>query len=654
MRVLTKSKFKLGLECPNKLYYTGKKAYANVKKEDSFLEALAQGGFQVEELARMHYPNGILVEGEAGEYENVYNQTKELLKQENVIIYEAAFLVDGFFIRTDILVKKGDSIKLIEVKSKSFDPEDEFLLIGKRGGIVSTWKPYLFDVAFQKHVMQLCYPNWSIESYLMLADKTKKASIDGLNQLFRINKTKENRTGISKKVSTLEETGSSILGLKKVTDIVKEIESDKFEYAKGLNFTESISKFNELYQKDQYAKWPTSFTSCKNCEFRTSVEDKNMGLKSGFEECFIKQHNWTEEEFNKPNILDIYSFRRGNKLFQEGVLFKSELSEDLIGLKIEADKLTTSHRQWLQIEKEVEDDSSIYVDKDALIQEMKFWKFPLHFIDFETSAAALPFNKNIKPYEQTAFQFSHHIFNNDGSIEHATEYINSQAGEFPNFEFTRELKKALENDNGTIFRYSNHENSILNAIYCQLHDSEEVDKKELMDFIESISHSTRNSAFAWTGNRDMVDLWDVEKKYYYNPLTKGSNSLKKVLPASLQKSKHLKSKYSRPIGEINITSKNFSSEKIWLEIKEGLIINPYDQLPPVFDNWSEEDIENTLSDIENIANGGAALTAYSKLQYTDMTDFERKELEKSLLKYCELDTLAMVMLYEHFVEITTS
>ncbi len=653
MRVLTKSKFKLGLECPNKLYYTGKKTYANVKKEDSFLEALAQGGFQVEELARMHYPSGVLVEGEPGEYEAVYNQTKELLKQENVTIYEAAFLVDGLFIRTDILVKKGDSVKLIEVKSKSFDPEDEFLLIGKRGGIVSTWKPYLFDVAFQKHVMQLCYPNWSIESYLMLADKTKKASIDGLNQLFRINKTKENRTGISKKVSVLEETGSSVLGLKKVTDIVKEIESDKFEYTKGLNFTESILKFNELYQKDQYAKWPTSFTSCKNCEFKTSIEDKNAGLKSGFEECFIKQHKWSEEEFNKPNILNIYSFRRGTKLFEDGVQFKSELSEDLIGLKIEPDKLTTSHRQWLQIEKEVEGDNSIYVDKDALIQEMKLWTFPLHFIDFETSAAALPFNKNTKPYEQTAFQFSHHVYNEDGSIVHETEYINSQAGEFPNFEFTRALKRALENDNGTIFRYSNHENSILNAIYCQLYDSKEADKKELMSFIQSISHSTRNSAFSWIGNRDMVDLWEVEKKYYYNPLTKGSNSLKEVLPAALQSSEYLKNKYSRPIGEINITSKNFSAETTWLEIKEGLIINPYDQLPPVFNNWSEEEIENTLSDIENIANGGAALTAYSKLQYTDMTDSERKELEKSLLKYCELDTLAMVMLYEHFVEITT-
>jgi hypothetical protein len=63
MRVLSKSRFKLGLECPNKLYYINKKEYLNAKNEDSFLQALAQNGFQVEELARMHYPNGLLIEG---------------------------------------------------------------------------------------------------------------------------------------------------------------------------------------------------------------------------------------------------------------------------------------------------------------------------------------------------------------------------------------------------------------------------------------------------------------------------------------------------------------------------------------------------------------------------------------------------------------
>jgi hypothetical protein len=44
---LSKSRFKLELECPNKLFFTGKEEYANQKSENSFLKTLASGGFQV-------------------------------------------------------------------------------------------------------------------------------------------------------------------------------------------------------------------------------------------------------------------------------------------------------------------------------------------------------------------------------------------------------------------------------------------------------------------------------------------------------------------------------------------------------------------------------------------------------------------------------
>jgi len=651
MKLLTKSRFKLGLECPNKLYYTRKKEYANKKQEDPFLQALAQGGFQVEELARMHYPNGVLIEGNDWDYELLWQQTQDLLQQENVIIYEPAFLIDGLFIRVDVLVKKGNNIELIEVKSKSFTPDDAYLFVGKQGKMVSGWKPYLFDIAFQKYVMQLCFPTWNIQSYLMMADKSKKSSIDGLNQLFRISNKEGNRTGITKKVTTLAQTGDSVLGRKNITQLVADIESNKFKYHDSLTFHESIAFLKDKYVNDTYAHWSTSFSTCKNCEFTCTQGEEQQGLKSGFKECFTKQHNWSINDFNKPNIFDVHNFRKGTKLFEQGVYFKDELTANNIGLKEDPLKLTTSHRQWLQIEKEVNKDNSIYVDKDGLKEEMDSWTFPLHFIDFETSTVALPFNKGLKPYEQVAFQFSHHIYHENGLIEHATEYINNKAGFFPNFEFLRALKKALENDTGTIFRYSNHENTILNAIYIQLLESNEQDKEDLMAFIQHISKSKGGSAIKWKGDRNMVDLWEVEKNYYYNPLTKGSNSIKAVLPASLSTSKFLQEKYSQPISQINVTSKNFTNNHIWLEIDNGDVKSPYKMLPSVFNGWSEEQLETTLSEIEDIDNGGAALTAYGKLQYTDMEQEEIDELTSALLKYCELDTLAMVMIYEHFKEL---
>ena len=58
-RYLTKSRFKLGMECPAKLFYTAKTAvYANQNLEDTFLASLAEGGFQVGELAKQYFPGG--------------------------------------------------------------------------------------------------------------------------------------------------------------------------------------------------------------------------------------------------------------------------------------------------------------------------------------------------------------------------------------------------------------------------------------------------------------------------------------------------------------------------------------------------------------------------------------------------------------------
>jgi hypothetical protein len=512
------------------------------------------------------------------------------------------------------------------------------------------WKPYLFDIAFQKHVIQSCHPDWNISSFLMMANKQEKASIDGLNQFFRISKNSENRTGIVRLENDINKLGNSILGRLNISDIVNSIITDKYKYHESMGFIESIDILKKHYQEDNYFNWPTSYRSCKSCEFKATNEEESNNLKSGFKECFQKQHNWTNEDFDTPNTFDIWDFRRGTKLFSEGIIFKKELSPEAIGYSEQAGKLSRTERQWLQIEKDLSNNTSSYVDLDGLKQEMNSWTYPLHFIDFETSTVALPFNKGRKPYEQIAFQFSHHIYYEDGTIEHASEYINDKAGVFPNFEFVRQLKLGLESGNGTIFRFATHENSILNAIYVQLLDSNEPDKNELISFIQHISHSKRDSAITWTGIRDMVDLCDVVKKYYYNPYTKGSNSIKMVLPAVLNSSDFLKNKYNQPISSIKVSSKNFAQEHTWLKLENEQVINPYKILPKVFEDWTEEQIEETLSEIEDISNGGAALTTYGKLQYIDMTNEEREQLSSSLLKYCELDTLAMVMIFEHFKE----
>lgn len=140
-RYLTKSRFKTALECPTKLYYTGKcKEYANALPEDTFLQALADGGFQVGELAKLMYLDGVEVTADGHEAQE--QETTRLLEQENVTIFEAAIRFEDLFIRVDVIRKRGNSVELIELKAKSFDSTNERGFRGARGGIDGGILPY--------------------------------------------------------------------------------------------------------------------------------------------------------------------------------------------------------------------------------------------------------------------------------------------------------------------------------------------------------------------------------------------------------------------------------------------------------------------------------------------------------------------------------
>ena len=53
-----------------------------------------------------------------------------------------------------------------------------------------------------------------------------------------------------------------------------------------------------------------------------------------------------------------------------------------------------------------------------------------------------------------------------------------------------------------------------------------------------------------------------------------------------------------------------------------------------------------LFDDEAIRDGGAAMMAYAKCQFTEISTEKIASLRAALLKYCELDTLAMVMRWQ--------
>ena len=666
-KYFTKSAFKIALTCPRQLYYYNNDKYENQNNDDSFLQALAEGGFQVGELAKIYYDiddNDV----KSLDYNASLEKTKELFKNKNVNIAEAAFLYNNCFVRVDILTKNDNTIELIEVKAKSWMEEENF--VNKKGEVASAIREYVYDVAFQKWVvvnaLKELYPNtrFNVKAYLMMADKGKIASIDGMNQCFRI--IKENgRSKIERTSDAIKlKDEAHVLTAFDVDDLCDAIikgETGEQEKLMGMQFKPFVEKMSQCYCNQ--TKCETSIGSkCFSCPFDTS---KDSRLLSGYKECWKEMAGFKDDDFEKPLVKDLWgAYIKRNKFIENGDYFLEDLDESDFNSAKDTPGLNHVERKLLQIalatnNKDMLSDfaadinDGVYINVDELRDEMSKWKFPLHMIDFETTAVALPFYKGLRPYEQVAFQFSHHVIekaNGSYVVKHIGQYLNTQKGFFPNFEFTRELKRQLEKDDGSVFRYSNHENTILRCIYEQLEKSEEKDKKELMDFIDTITHKDDH-----VGERDMIDLWDVVKKYYYHPSMKGSNSIKVVLPAVLNSSKLLKNKYSKPVYGKDIISQNYdaSNPKVWISYDEnGVVENPYKHLEPVssFLNISDEEIrqyEDSLD--ESVSNGGAALAAYSKLQFSD--DIASEALQEALLRYCELDTLAMVFIWEYFNEV---
>ena len=519
---------------------------------------------------------------------------------------------------------------------------------------------------------------FQVNAFLMLADKSRTATVNGLNQLFKIKSAPNKRSEVitaseAMAIVNAIPVSDRVVRAFYVDDICDKIIAGEYEEQQDAEFMMGMGfkAFVEMMAVDYCKHIKTDCiigSKCFKCPFHKKADDKSDKL-DGYSECWIEKAGFDPSATTKPLIKDMSGQYIGTKR-EEYVKGNKYFMEDLAeyDLKRHGDSkhpgLDHYERKWLHIgvathNKEVLKDYSCKMDGDTYLDiaglkdEMSSWKFPLHFIDFETSAVALPFYDKMRPYEQIAFQFSHHRvdLNEDGTykVTHAGQFINTAQGHFPNFDFIRALKAELDKDKGTIVRYSNHENTILREIHRQLDARNEPDKKELQDFIDSITHYEEDKE-KYVGDRDMVDLADVVLKYYFHPIMGGSYSIKVVLPSVLNSSGFIQSKYSQPIyGTSEMPSQNLSDPKVWIEYGEdGMVKNPYKLLPPIASYLGiDADLnELELKETESVANGGAALAAYAKMQFSDETMSEA--LVKALLTYCELDTLAMVFIWEYF------
>jgi len=650
-RYLTKSRFKLAVECPTKLFYTGKTdVYPDATKNNEFLRALADGGFQIGELAKLMFPGGHEVTGPT--HQTQVDETRDFLARDTVTLFEAAICHGGFFARADVLRKAGMQIELIEVKAKSFDSSDQYAFRGKNGRLDRNMLPYLQDVAFQRHVLSLAYPHFQIRSFLMLIDTAKTCSVDGLNQRFKIHREGGKSYVLTAPGTDAATIGSPVLQCANVDDFVDEILREPLSAPGATGLLPDLAKtWAEHYRSDTRIP-PAIGAQCAACEFR--AHPTNAGLRSGFRECWAAAAGWSEQDFAEDNVLDLWKFRGKQALIERRVLKLRDVTKADLKYHEAADGLSTSQRQWMQVSGRWPGRPDFYLDEALMKQKMASWTFPLHFIDFETARVAIPYLAGQHPYANIAFQFSHHVVDADRNVAHRSQFVSTTPGTKPNYEFVRQLRSALGSV-GTVFMWSPHERTTLSAVLAELQQdaAPPADAGDLMEFIASLTSMKDAGGVTRPGSREMVDLCWLAEHAFFHPDTKGSCSIKKVLPAVLKSSDFLRRRYSEPIygATGGIPSLNFKDFRWWRE-SGGAVLEPYKLLPPVSGGLAGDDskVDSAPDDAEQLAEGGAATMAYAQLQFEDIAPDERRQLESALLRYCELDTLAMVMVYEAWRE----
>jgi len=662
-KLFTKSAFNHAVKCPMRAYY-----YRNSKEYAYHYEGpdgIAEVGDQFGALACIYEgvpSENIIQRGGANPIEaqaKSIADTLDLLRKENVDIGEAAFATDKYLVYVDILHKRGDELKIIEVKSKCIGANES--LLGKNGNISSDYLEKILDVTFQKYVIQQFikthseFSNLKVHASLMLANSDAVCDVNSLSSLLQIKFLE----GGHREIECAPDIRERLKGENRIDRIIDVDEvCDKIIADKVPNIAKKFGGcFVKFVEKvaDMYVNNRKDFDNCRfnaqcfKCPFYADEGQKDSEgnvLQNGRAECFqnlfgidivgkalinetkggigngglptsLKNGVWLEKKKFLLSDIDENEYVPTENATPEAFQERAALSNnDLRYLHVHSTKTGCNEPTFL---------------KEAA-KKIK-WKYPLHFIDFETYLGAVPLFKGNHPNEEIAYQFSHHIAYEDGTYKHAGEYISLEPGKFPNFEFIRELKRQLEKDDGDIFRYADHENSILNSIRLQLIDSNESDKEELVRFIESIAHPTKNSEHRYVStSRDMKDLMIIAQKYFYHPSMGSSNSIKQVMPAILQSDPFFREKYGDDMDPYH----NLPSLE---EFAAG--VNK-DEFPADFD---DSDVWNADKQINK---GGISKLDYVLLQAGRFNKLHTEAIRRASLEYCKLDTLSMVRIWEYF------
>ncbi|MBU0471526.1 MAG: DUF2779 domain-containing protein [Nanoarchaeota archaeon] len=216
-------------------------------------------------------------------------------------------------------------------------------------------------------------------------------------------------------------------------------------------------------------------------------------------ECPLKKECWSTLPEN--NVLQLTNWKVYWKLLEEGV---KDLKDIPKGTKLTAKD---------QIIIEAIKDNKPVISKEHIKHFLNSLHYPLYHFDFETFDTAVPIFDNSRPYQKMPFQYSLHIEQKDGSVEHR-EFL-SDGGD-PRPALLEQMKKDLEGTGDIIVFNKSFEISVMKRL-----------AEDFPEHKEWLQHAIER----------IVDLANPFRAlYYYNKSQKGSYSIKKVLPAITGKS----------------------------------------------------------------------------------------------------------------------
>jgi hypothetical protein len=611
-RTLSKSDFALARTCDAKLYFRENR-YPDDSESDPYLRLLREGSYMVEALATAKHTDGIMLEYGRDVLAD-FARTCEYLSRDNVTLFQATLLWKRRLARVDILEKKGNVVRLIEVKAKSIDGAEHFASVAGGGfgalrstrkphGVLTDWCPKIEDVAFQMLVLERVLPGVTVQPFLVLVDKSKRSALDNLPRLFEI--VRRNGPEGKGQIHTARFIGDAEQLI--TLDLLTEIDVSA-EVAMVRNEVEEAAvRYETILDAGFEPSLAVCGSKCRDCEFK--VTEGNA--ISGFALC------WGSLAQVSPHVLELQSigtvkaadgtplveslFKAGKaSLFDipEGVLVKKD---GTIGPQAERQlrqiRYTRSGETWVGA---------------ALRGKINGLKYPLHFIDFEVTRLALPYHARMRPYGQVVFQWSCHTVASPGAAPSHSEWLNT-ADVWPNKAFVLALRAAI-GDTATVLCWSPFEGGRLKEI-----------DKELATF--DASNPDLGMWIANMVNNRIVDIHDWAKNDFFHPGMRGRTSIKVVLDALWKSDGAMRDQCAG-----------------WTKFRGTPSEDPYHALPPLEINGVRQDVRE----------GTGAIRAYEAMMYgVEREDEDAKGAwRKLLLQYCELDTLSMVLIFEYWKRAT--